>query len=139
VLRTEKGYVHIGTDTDGTTTPDDIGWSHIHRRQGDFVGRRSLLRPANSARDRYQLVGLAIEGSLAMPAVGAHLKSAMAPSEGYVTSAAFSHALGRPVAMGMVRAGSQRMGETFTLSQSAGRVRIVERTAYDPAGARLHA
>jgi len=39
----------------------------------------------------------------------------------------------------MVRAGSQRMGETFTLAQSAGRVRIVERTAYDPAGARLHA
>lgn len=139
VLRTEKGYVHIGTDTDGTTTPDDIGWSHIHGRQGDFVGRRSLLRPANRASDRYQLVGLAIEGSLAMPAVGEHLKSAMAPSEGYVTSAAVSHVLGRPVAMGMVRAGSQRMGETFTLAQSAGRVRIVERTAYDPAGARLHA
>ena len=60
LLRTEKGYLHVGSDTDGTTTPDDIGWGHIHRRADDFVGRRSLLRPANTRADRFQLVGLEV-------------------------------------------------------------------------------
>jgi sarcosine oxidase subunit alpha len=27
ILRTEKGFIHIGTDTDGTTLPADIGFA----------------------------------------------------------------------------------------------------------------
>ena len=50
ILRTEKCFIHIGTDTDGTTLPGDIGFARaIERKQANFVGRRSLLRPA--ARD----------------------------------------------------------------------------------------
>ena len=46
VLRIEKGYLHVGTDTDGTTLPQDVGLARgIERKAEDFVGRRSLLRP----------------------------------------------------------------------------------------------
>src|SRR5256885_11063782 len=27
VMRVEKGYIHIGTDTDGTTLPGDVGFA----------------------------------------------------------------------------------------------------------------
>ena len=139
VLRTEKGYLHVGSDTDGTTTPDDIGWSHIHKRTGDFVGRRSLLRPANKRDDRYQLVGLETLGASITPIVGEHLRSDTAATEGYVTSSGYSHALGRAVTMGMLRAGARRVGEEFMLVKSGARVRVVARAAYDPEGHRLHA
>ena len=59
VLRAEKGYIIVGQDTDGTVTPDDAGltWA-IGKNKADFVGKRSLERPAMKAPDRKQLVGL---------------------------------------------------------------------------------
>ena len=59
ILRIEKGYLHIGTDTDGTTLPADVGFGRgIERKAANFVGRRSLLRPAARDPHRLQLVGL---------------------------------------------------------------------------------
>ena len=59
VLRAEKGYIIVGQDTDGTVTPDDAGLSWaIGKNKADFVGKRSLDRPAMKAADRKQLVGL---------------------------------------------------------------------------------
>ena len=59
VLRAEKGYIIVGQDTDGTVTPDDagLGWA-IGKSKPDFVGKRSLARPAMSSPERRQLVGL---------------------------------------------------------------------------------
>ena len=64
VLRAEKGYIIVGQDTDGTVTPDDAGlaWA-IGKTKADFVGKRSLARPAMHAPQRRQLVGLAHPGS----------------------------------------------------------------------------
>jgi glycine cleavage system aminomethyltransferase T len=46
-------------DTDGTTSPDDVGWGGVARRkQADFIGKRSLARPENLRPDRLPLVGL---------------------------------------------------------------------------------
>jgi len=58
VLRAEKGYIIVGQDTDGTVTPDDVGlaWA-IGQTKADFVGKRSLERPAMRAPQRKQLVG----------------------------------------------------------------------------------
>ena len=58
VLRAEKGYIIVGQDTDGTVTPDDagLGWA-IGKNKPDFVGKRSLQRPAMQSADRKQLVG----------------------------------------------------------------------------------
>jgi len=57
VLRAEKGYIIVGQDTDGTVTPDDVGlaWA-IGQTKADFVGKRSLERPAMRAPQRKQLV-----------------------------------------------------------------------------------
>ena len=63
ILRTEKGYLHVGTDTDGSTTPDDVGWGQVARNKTtDFIGKRSLFRPGNQDPDRLQLVGLELLG-----------------------------------------------------------------------------
>ena len=59
VLRAEKGFIIVGQETDGTTTPIDLGMDWIVSKQKkDFVGKRSLSRPDTIRPDRKQLVGL---------------------------------------------------------------------------------
>ncbi len=51
LLRLEKGYLHVGADTDGTTTPADVGWGEIAaKKKADFIGKRSLDAPRQPAR-----------------------------------------------------------------------------------------
>jgi sarcosine oxidase subunit alpha len=141
LLRTEKGFLHVGADTDGTTAPDDVGWGHVLKREHDFIGRRSLTRPDNVRSDRYQLVGLEPLASAELP-VGAHLRGPgmNVGSEGYITSSAFSPVLGRWVALAMVRAGRARHGETLNvLGDKIGHAKIGPPGAYDMAGERLRA
>ena len=142
-LRTEKGYLHIGADTDGTTTALDVGWGHILKKSNDFVGKRSLLRPHDRSDDRLNFVGLASDaGSDRLP-IGAHLidisSDIIAGSDGYVTSSTFSDALGHPVALGMVRKGRARTGERVRLTdgQRSYIATIVEPQFYDKNGERL--
>jgi sarcosine oxidase subunit alpha len=143
LLRTEKGYIHVGADTDGSTSPDDIGWGHVLKREKDFVGRRSLTRPDNVRPDRFQLVGLEVVGSDEALPVGVHVRgrTVRSGSEGYVTSAGFSPVLGRGVALGMVRGGRARMGEELEVLSEGGprKARIIRPGVYDPEGARLNA
>ena len=141
-LRTEKGFLHVGADTDGSTTPDDVGWGHVLKRKQDFIGRRSLDRPEALRRDRLQLVGLKVTEASApseVLAIGSHVQG-KGGSDGYVTSAAFSASLGRGVALARVRAGRARMGEEVTILAPSGRrcATITELAAYDPEGVRLH-
>jgi sarcosine oxidase subunit alpha len=114
ILRTEKGFIHIGTDTDGTTLPGDVGFGRaIDRKSANFVGRRSLLRPAALDANRTQLVALSpCDGRTRLP-VGAQIAAALPPTqtEGHVTSSYHSPSLGAPVALGMLVRGAQRLGE----------------------------
>jgi sarcosine oxidase subunit alpha len=118
ILRTEKGYLHVGGDTDGTTLPGDVGMDRgVAGKRAHFVGRRSLLRPAAVDPDRLQLIGLlSVDGRTRLP-VGAQVCATRppAPSQGFVTSSCFSPALGYPVALGMLRRGRQRLGERITV------------------------
>lgn len=140
VLRTEKGYLHIGADSDGTTIPQDIGFGRVLRREDDFIGKRSLLLPENMRPDRLRFVGFEGLDSARPPLIGAHVTHGT-ESDGYVTSAAFSPALGRVVALGMLRRGDDRHGEVVRLQTPAGsaEVRIVAPTAFDAEGQRLNA
>ncbi len=143
LLRTEKGYLHVGADTDGGTAPGDVGWGHVLKRTHDFIGRRSLTRPANLREDRLQFVGLEVVGSSAPLTIGGHLKGAGGdePSDGYVTSSGFSPVLGRGVALGMVRGGRDRLGEELMVAsgpERGARVRVTAPGAYDPTGERLN-
>jgi sarcosine oxidase subunit alpha len=140
ILRTEKGYLHVGSDTDGTTSPLDIGWGHVLKKASDFVGRRSLLLPELQREDRHQFVGLSATDGGVLP-VGAHVLDVTGASDGYVTSSAFSPTLRRGVALGMVRAGRARMGEILTIRTLSGlqKATVVEPCAFDPQGERLNA
>jgi sarcosine oxidase subunit alpha len=143
ILRLEKGYIHVGSETDGTTVPDDLGMGRgIARKASDFVGRRSLRLPEALRSDRNQLMGLRTSEPGFVPAPGTHvaLGDGGVGSDGWVTSSAFSPTLGRSVALAMVRGGRRRKGETVTLIDEGRwhRAEIVEPCSYDPGGARLH-
>ena len=142
IMRTEKGYIHIGTDTDGTTLPQDIGFARsIERKAANFVGRRSLLRPAARDPGRFQLVALSpADGRTRLP-VGAQIAAAAPPTqtEGHVTSSVWSPELGCPVALGMLARGTQRLGEKIRVHH-LGRVIdavVVKAPFIDPKGERL--
>jgi len=143
IMRTEKGYVHIGTDTDGTTLPGDIGFGRATlRKAANFVGRRSLLRPAALDPERFQLVGLVpADGRTPLP-VGAQIAAAPPPTltEGHVTSSYWSPELESPVALGMLARGSQRLGERVRAHYLGTTIEaVVVKTPFvDPGGTRLH-
>ena len=144
VLRAEKGYILIGTDTDGMTLPDDLGMSGpLRAKKVDFVGKRSLLTPDATRADRRQFVGLLPENPGFVPHVGSHAieRSGGAPrSIGWITSACHSPTLGRSIALGMIERGRMRIGEDVELFHlgSAARARIAAPVFHDPAGERLH-
>jgi sarcosine oxidase subunit alpha len=143
IMRVEKGYIHIGTDTDGTTLPGDIGLAGgIAKKQANFVGRRSLLLRASRDPSRLQLVGLiARDRSTPLP-IGAQIAKGNPPvaGEGHITSSVHSDALGHPVSLCMLAGGARRMGETvraFHLGKPY-EATVVDSRFLDPAGARLN-
>jgi sarcosine oxidase, subunit alpha len=143
IMRTEKGYLHVGGDTDGTTLPGDVGMDRgIAKKASDFVGRRSLLRPAATDPDRMQLVGLLPRDRRSTLPVGAHVTATRPPAaiEGFVTSSHYSPVLGHPVALGMLARGQSRIGDAITvwhLGQSI-EADVARTPFYDPAGERLN-
>jgi sarcosine oxidase subunit alpha len=145
VMRTEKGFIHVGVDTDGTTNPLDLGFGQvIARKQDDFVGRRSLARAQDRRADRRQLAGLEPVDPGDSLVAGAHVverRDGRRRSVGFVTSACASPALGRSIGLALIERGSTRHGETVTVFD-AGReftARVVAPAFYDPTGERMHA
>jgi sarcosine oxidase, subunit alpha len=142
ILRTEKCFIHIGTDTDGTTLPGDLGFGRaIERKQANFVGRRSLLRPAARDPARLQLVALSpADGRTRLP-VGGQIASAPPPTlaEGHVTSSYDSPHFGAPVALGMLSRGFERVGERVTVHHLSARIDavVVKGPFVDPQGEKL--
>jgi sarcosine oxidase subunit alpha len=143
IMRTEKGFIHVGTDTDGTTLPQDIGFARaIERKAANFVGRRSLLRPAARDPGRFQLVALSPVDRRTLLPVGAQIAAAAPPTqtEGHVTSSYWSPELGAPVALGLLARGTQRLGEKIRVHH-LGKVidaEVVKAPFIDPTGERLH-
>jgi sarcosine oxidase subunit alpha len=147
VLRAEKGYIIVGQDTDGTVTPDDagLGWA-IGKNKPDFVGKRSLQRPAMLSPERRQLVGLSTADPKVVLEEGAQvmaLEHSPRPSRplGHVTSSYHSAVLERSIAMALVAGGRARMGQTLYVPQAGGvvSVQVCSAVFYDPTGARLNA
>ncbi|MGH8030855.1 MAG: 2Fe-2S iron-sulfur cluster-binding protein [Luteimonas sp.] len=142
IMRIEKGFIHVGGDTDGTTLPGDVGLDRgVAKKAANFVGRRSLLRPA--AKDtRMQLVGVLPLDRRTLPPVGAHIAAHAPPAaiDGFVTSSGVSPMLGHPVALAMLKGGSQRLGERITLYHLGQTIaaEVVKTPFFDPQGERLH-
>jgi sarcosine oxidase subunit alpha len=143
VLRVEKGYLHIGTDTDGTTLPQDVGFARgLDRKAAAFVGRRSLARPAARDPNRLQLVGLMPSDGRTPLHVGAHIASHAppAPIEGRVTSSYMSPELGSPVALALLSRGFARTGERVRVYHFGAETpaQVVRLPFVDPEGRRVH-
>jgi sarcosine oxidase subunit alpha len=141
LLRTEKGYLHVGSDTDGNTMPQDIGWAGvIEKKPADFIGRRTLSLEAGNAADRLQFTGIELLNPAGRTTCGAHVLTGDGDgTAGYVTSAFFSPNLGRTVALGIVAGAHARVGEEVRIfydgnTQAA---RLVKPGVYDPEGEAL--
>jgi glycine cleavage system aminomethyltransferase T len=103
ILRVEKGYL-TSSEINGETTPFDLNMDGLLRAGNACVGRELLERPAYSESSRPRLVGLQAVDASAPFRAGAQLtvdKTSTRPC-GYITSAAFSPALARWVALGLV-------------------------------------
>jgi sarcosine oxidase subunit alpha len=142
VLRSEKGYIIVGQDTEGTTTPYDAGLGWLVSKEKDFIGKRSFARPALKAPDRPQLVGfLPEEPSFVLPE-GAGLVSRVSPPpmeiHGHVTTSHWSETLGRSFGLAMVKGGRARHGETLyaPLEDRVVPVTLVDAVHYDKKGER---
>jgi len=145
VLRAEKGFIIVGQDTDGTVTPDDAGMSWaVSKKKKDFVGKRSLVRPDVVAKGRKQLIGLLTEDPNVVLEEGAQI--VLDPDQpipmdmvGHVTSSYWSEALGRSIAMAVVKDGRALMDSNVFIPMPEGThsAKVVTPMFYDPKGERL--
>ena len=146
VMRIEKGHFVIGPEADGRTTPMDLGLTRMIKKEGDFIGRRSLAKPGLAAVDRQQMVGLLpINPREAIPR-GSMLvveprQLAPYPLEGFVASTCFSPLVGCAIATALVKRGHARIGEHLWAMSPTARmsveVRVVDPVFVDPDGERL--
>jgi sarcosine oxidase subunit alpha len=142
-LRLEKGFLHVGGDTDGSTNPMDIGFGGIvANKKGDYIGARSLKRAEDKREDRRKLIGFELDDRDAIVLPGAHVvtgNGAGRRSEGFVTSACMSPTLGKTIGLALLERGTDRMGEIIQLYDEGQIVaaRIVESSFYDPDGERM--
>ncbi len=143
ILRLEKGFLHVGTDTDGSTNPLDVGFGRVvAKKRTDFVGARSLQREHDRRADRRQLIGFELGAARETVLAGAHVvtgRGAARRSEGFVTSACRSPTLGKTIGLALLERGHERNGEEIELFDQDRVVsaRIVDACFYDPDGERM--
>ena len=146
VMRAEKGFIMIGDETDGTVIPQDLnlGWA-ISKKKPDFIGKRAQERSFMASPERWKLVGLESLDGRVLPD-GAYAvadgvnANGQRNTQGRVTSSYASPTLGRPIAMGLVQRGPERMGEelAFEVPGATYRARIVDPVFYDKEGTRAN-
>ena len=144
ILRAEKGFIIAGQDTDGSVHPYDLNmaWAVSMQKPFSFIGKRGMTREDCVRKDRKQLVGLKTkdpktvipEGSQAVNDPNQPIPMDML---GHVTSSYWSANLGHSIAMGFIKGGIDRMGETVFYPQADGSVieaKICSTIFLDPKG-----
>jgi len=149
VLRAEKGFVIVGQDTDGSITPIDMdhAWAVSNNKPFSYIGKRGMAREDCLRPNRKQLVGLeTIDPDEVLPegaqAVRHPEQSIPMSMVGHVTSSYYSANLGRSIAMGVIRDGLKRKGESVFFPLADGRsieARICSTIWLDPDGERHRA
>ena len=141
VLRAERGFIIVGQETDGTTTPQDLGMDWIvSKKKPDFLGKRAWSREDNLREDRKQLVGILTDNPNTVLPEGTQLVDKPGrpplPMIGHVTSSYASPTLGRSIALALVKGGRARMGETVHAAPTSGFLpcKVTEPVFYDPEG-----
>ena len=120
-VRIESGRPLFGADTDTDTIPLEAGLEDraISRTKGCYVGQEVIVRVIDRGHGRVarRLVGLTLAADAAIPAARARL-TAGSKEIGRVTSAAFSPALARPIALGYVHRDFVEPGTTVLVEGS---------------------
>jgi 4-methylaminobutanoate oxidase (formaldehyde-forming) len=148
-LRLEKGYRAWGRELTPDINPYEAGLSFATRldKAGGFRGRDALLRLSDAggaAAVRRRVVSLVVDAAHTNLWGGELILRDGAPA-GFVTSAAFGHTIGRPVALGIV---SRADGPADKAWIDAGRyeidlagerfaAQVSLRAPYDPEGTRV--
>jgi sarcosine oxidase subunit alpha len=115
ILRVEAGYISTGHEVDGTADVFDLGLGAlVSKAKADFLGKRSMELRRRSDPARHELVGLLPVDPQRFVPEGAPLTPNGAPAdqEGFVSACVESVACGRVVALGLLREGRARMGQT---------------------------
>ena len=141
-LRVEKGHV-AGPELDGRTNLGDLRLDGFASKKKPFVGSVLRHRPALADPERPSLVGLEIEGDQGA-APGSLLFAIGRPmdghGDGWVSSTTYSPALGKNIALGFLKNGSSRIGETVQVANFVGDKIILATAAshhfFDPTGER---
>ena len=130
-LRLEKGHLLVGQDTDFDSTPRRLGheWA-VKLDKPEFVGKHALLRTNKIPLDR-MLVGLETDGPT--PREGAVLWKEKEHA-GYVTSSAYSPALGKSVMLAWLKVFAGDLPQEVTIHGHT--ARRVSTPFYDPEGHR---
>lgn len=101
-VRIESGHPRFGVDMDTDTIPLEAGLETraISRTKGCYVGQEVIVRVLDRGHGRVarRLVGLTLPAEAALPAAGTNVRAG-AKEAGRVTSAVFSPALARPIAL----------------------------------------
>ena len=143
-LRIEKGHV-TAAELNGNTSATDLGFGHLLKKQGDFIGRALSGRPGMLAGERLQLVGVRPLDPARRLRNGTQLIHTAAAGEslGYVTSCTPSTELEGWVGLALLASGRQRVGEQLTgvaaVHGERTELRILSAHMLDPENARVRA
>lgn len=136
LLRLEKGHIIIGQDTDGLTTPLEVGmeWA-VKMAKPFFIGQRSLAAIARKPR-KQQLAGICFPvGYTGAVPLECNLVIDGGDIAGRVTSIAFSPSLGRYIGLAFLRPDLASAGSRVSIRLSDGAMVDAEVCAtpfYDP-------
>jgi len=144
-LRIEKGHVVVGAEADGRTTADDLGMGKLVSPSKGCIGKPLLARPALTAADRWQLVGLTALDGARMPRAAKIVADPAHPLPnpmlGHVTSWCWSPHVEAWIALALLANGRERHGEILwavsPLVDAKVRVKVGPPCFIDPAGERL--
>ncbi|WP_193180065.1 sarcosine oxidase subunit alpha family protein [Nisaea sediminum] len=147
ILRIEKGHVTV-SEVDGRHTAADLGFGGMMSTKKRFVGDAMAARELMADPSRPTLVGLTpLDGKTKIRAGSVLVADPKTPPPvpklGHVSSTAYlSPNLGRPISLGMLKNGRERIGETvwavFPLRNEAVECRVTSPVVYDEEGTRLH-
>jgi methylglutamate dehydrogenase subunit C len=113
VMRIEKGHV-TGTEINGRTTADDLGFAKMLKPSGDFIGAALGRRPALLDPARPKLVGIRLKQGTSIRGGALLLERRNdTRSIGYVTAVTQSVELKQWIGLAMLENGRNRMGDVL--------------------------
>lgn len=144
VLRIEKGHA-TGNELNGQTSADMLGMGRMVSQKKDFIGKVLSQREELTRTDNVRLVGFVAKDDRQLLA-GAHLldenaETMASKDQGWLSSACYSPHIGAYIALGFLKNGDARIGNTLRavdlLAKTDVPVRVVSPHFVDPEGARL--